>query len=158
MVNTFIPFKDFKKCAEVLDDKRLYKQIVECKQILNAIDANNKNEKYGYQNHPIVKMWQLYPNALRYYQWCMFKEWAKRRWKFDIYEYDYSECNGNEEYGYDIEELSLFYFELPKWLNNEELLISHRLNLLYKFPEHYSQYFKESVPPDKPDYIWITNE
>jgi hypothetical protein len=40
MVNTFLPFSNFQKCAEVLDDKRLYKQIVECKQILNTILAN----------------------------------------------------------------------------------------------------------------------
>ena len=36
-MQTFLPYSDFQKCAEVLDGKRLRKQIVECEQILNCL-------------------------------------------------------------------------------------------------------------------------
>ncbi len=38
MVNTFLPFRDFKKVAKCLDMKRLGKQRLECKQIINLLE------------------------------------------------------------------------------------------------------------------------
>jgi len=138
MVNTFLPSPDFRYCARVLDDKRLYKQIVECKQMLLAIEANNNGTKYGYQHHPIVKMWQRYSEALRLYQFTMLKEWTMRRYSFDI---DANNIN--------------YYPKLPQWLGDEELHKSHRLNLLYKDYDHYSKYFSEEKPTTKPEYKWV---
>ena len=138
MVNTFLPYKNFKKCAEALDNKRLFKQIVECKQILKAIEANKKKEKYGFQNHPIVKMWTGYEKALRKYQICMISEWLKRRW-------DISKNALKNEVG---------KVKNPKWLGDERLHKSHRLNLLFKYPEHYKQFFSEKGPSKKPEYYW----
>ena len=142
MVNTFLPYEDFKESAKVLDDKRLYKQIVECKQILNAIWHNNNGTKYGYQNHPIVKMWQDYPEALRKYQLVMLQEWLWRRWEAnldirDIWQYD------------DI--------DMPKWLGDDELHYSHRCNLLRKDKAHYENYFSEGehYDVDEVEYKWV---
>lgn len=133
MVNTFLPYKDFEKSAKVLDTKRLYKQIVECKQILNILE--NKTQKKGYRNHPAVHMWEGYEKALKYYQWCMFKEWAKRRWDFKL-----KDCLKKPK-------------NFPPWLGNRKFHASHKSNLLRKDKEHYKKFnWKE---PSNLDYVWI---
>lgn len=134
-MQTFLPYADFKRCAECLDDKRLYKQIVECKQIIKAIENRKAGIKAGRVNHPVVIMWQDYPVALEVYQKNMILVWIKRR------------------FGYDCAFSPINYL-IPRWLGNEELHKSHRLNLLYKNPEHYSKYFAEEVPKEKPNYVW----
>lgn len=139
MVNTFLPFPDFPTCASVLDDKRLYKQIVECKQILSILNG----EKEGYKNHPAVLMWKGYEQALRYYQWCMFREWGYRRYKFNLM------CN----FPFRLDEL-----ELPSFIGVETFHKSHRLNLLWKEHDHYKTYFTEKTPKTKPPYWWPTKE
>jgi hypothetical protein len=50
----FLPYKDVFETAKCLDPKRLSKQIIECGQILDAIDGTGK----GWFNHPIVKMYE----------------------------------------------------------------------------------------------------
>jgi len=140
---TFLPFENFEKCARVLDDKRLYKQIVECKQILIALEPNSKSK---WKNHPIVKMWFKYENALRYYQFCMLKEWVKRRWDVTI-----------EYLPPEIPTLFvMFKHNYPKWLGDKELHLSHQSNLLRKNPEHYKRFFK-NVPDNLP-YKWVGEE
>jgi hypothetical protein len=188
-MQTFLPYSDFEKVAKCLDTSRLYKQIVECKQLLKAIENRKQGFRYvckgeykhkyatklsqclvcgskikriGWIDHSCTIMWQDYPEALRYYQWCMFKEWTRKRWNWDI-------TNGEYLYGFDIfknkyKNTSPMIIDTintshkmiyPKWLGNEELHRSHRLNLLFKNPEHYSKYFKEEIPKTKPDYVWI---
>jgi len=131
-MQTFLPFADFEQCATVLDDKRLYKQIVECKQILNVL----KGHPSRWHNHPAILMWKGYEDALRYYQWCMFKEWALRRWKFNVAShYD------------DIGEV-----KFPEWLGTVKLHKSHQQALLAKDPDHYIEYFE--LEEQKIDYWW----
>jgi hypothetical protein len=56
-VNIFLPYEnDIKKSVESLDDRRLNKQILECKQLLSlsideysCVDVSDR----GYRNHPI---------------------------------------------------------------------------------------------------------
>lgn len=67
-MQTFLPDIDFSKCAEILDSKRLCKQIVECKQIING------NFKY----HPVHKLWSGHIDYLRQYTYCMCLEYTKR--------------------------------------------------------------------------------
>jgi len=143
-MQTFLPYPSFKKSAEVLDTKRLYKQIVECKQILNVIRRKSAGEqKIGYANHPIVIMWELFPLALRQYQIECINEWLKRRYGLQMALFDdleYPELDENPP-------------DTPFWLGNERFHASHRSNLLRKFPEHYSQFgWKE--PNDIP-YYWF---
>ena len=66
-MQTFLPYKDFTKSAKALDNKRLGKQRVEVKQILNALDGKSK----GWTNHPATNMWRdmkqpLHNTALRF--------------------------------------------------------------------------------------------
>ena len=137
MVNTFLPYKDFEESAKVLDIKRLFKQIVECKQILNIL--LEKTEKKGYKNHPAVKMWESYEKALRYYQFCMLKEWIKRRWEFNISEEGIEKPSETE---------------LPTWLGDENFHAAHRSNLLRKDKEYYGSFGWQE--PDNLDYVWPT--
>jgi hypothetical protein len=151
MVNTFLPYADFQKCAKVLDDKRLYKQIVECKQILNAIYAKKQGKKYGYQNHPIVKMWYNHTYALRRYMLTMFNEWQRRRFGRYFRTISYNLCT--EPFEKEEKKTHFRYFSDPSWLGSRKLHRSHKSNLLRKDKEHYSKYFK-GVPDDL-EYEWV---
>ena len=62
MVNTFLPFANFKKCAKVLDNKRLGKQRVEAKQIISILTDATKTK--GWRSHPAVLMWKGHAKAL----------------------------------------------------------------------------------------------
>jgi hypothetical protein len=62
-MQTFLPYKDFKKSAKVLDNKRLGKQRVEAFQILNILLGRTKTK--GWRNHPAVLMWKGHSNALK---------------------------------------------------------------------------------------------
>jgi len=53
-MQTFLPYADFFKSAFVLDNRRLNKQITECKQIWIASVFGRGN----WTNHPAVRMWQ----------------------------------------------------------------------------------------------------
>ena len=55
-MQTFLPYRDFTESAEVLDSKRLNKQILEGYQILKVL--NNPDPKAAWRNHPAVKMWR----------------------------------------------------------------------------------------------------
>lgn len=138
-MQTFLPYEDFKKIAECLDDKRLYKQIVECKQILKALEAKKLGTNYGWKNHPAVLMWEGFEDSLRYYQWVMFREWSWRRWRFNV----------SGEWGINISDI-----ELPHWVYDDNLQVSHRAMLHRKDPEHYSQFELESDEWNSNEYWW----
>ena len=57
--------------AQILDKRRLNKQIIECKQILDAIRGEGK----GWFNHPIVKMYKNHDKWLQIYMWIL-QEWS----------------------------------------------------------------------------------
>jgi hypothetical protein len=73
-MQTFLPYPDFEATARVLDWRRLGKQRVECMQILNALHGTSK----GWVNHPAVRMWRGYEDALETYQSFMIEEWVRR--------------------------------------------------------------------------------
>ena len=72
-MQTFLPYADFSKTAKCLDYKRLGKQRVEAKQILNIL--LDRTETKGWRNHPAVLMWVGYENALKIYYNMILDEW-----------------------------------------------------------------------------------
>ena len=58
-MQTFLPYKSFRKTALCLDNKRLGKQRVETLQILRAL-TGYYNQSGAWLNHPAVKMWRGY--------------------------------------------------------------------------------------------------
>ena len=75
-MQTFLPYSDFVNISKVLDYKRLGKQRVEARQILNTILNGG-----GWSNHPAIKMWRGYENALILYSNIMIKEWILRGYR-----------------------------------------------------------------------------
>lgn len=55
------------RTASFLDSKRLNKQIVECRQILDAIEGRKK----GWANHPVTKMYRNHVAWLALYMQCL---------------------------------------------------------------------------------------
>lgn len=89
-MQVFVPFSSPIDCAEALynDRRRFNKQIVECRQILGAINKTGK----GWFNHPVVKMYkdhkewlELYTRTLEEYKkWRVESDLKKSRSNFVI--------------------------------------------------------------------------
>ena len=132
-MQTFLPYADFIKSAEVLDDKRLGKQRVEVKQIYNSLCNGG-----GWNNHPAVIMWEGYENALLLYGISICDEWIYRGFKDSLLDFFDSKIGSVRT--------------LPCWLGDVEFHSSHRSNLLRKDYSYYSQFgWKE--PVNLP-YVW----
>lgn len=131
-MQTFLPYISFSSTASVLDDKRLGKQRVEASQILDLLEGRSDN---NWKHHPAVRMWQGYADALKVYYNAIVAEWIMR---------------GHEN------NMTLFKIsrpELPPWLWDSRLTLSHRGNLLRKDPGHYGQLGWDDADPEAP-YWW----
>jgi hypothetical protein len=160
-MQTFLPYKSFEQSAKVLDWRRLGKQRVECKQLLQALlcgpyqvkvgegwlpikdpsATTAKTRKTPWINHPAAKMWQGYEDVLVEYAIVICKEWIDRGYYDSLLPFflDYNNCDG-------------LYAQDPPWLGNDGFHASHRSNLLRKDPIHYGQ-FGWDESPDMP-YVW----
>lgn len=133
-MQTFLPYKSFEDSARCLDYRRLGKQRVEARQIYNAI-----RNKGGWSNHPVIKMWIGYENALIEYSNVIIEEWTRRGFKNTM---KIENICGDIVY--------------PHWLGDEFFHSSHRSNLLRKNFDYYSK-FEWCEPLDLP-YVWPTND
>lgn len=147
-MQTFLPCTDFVKSAKCLDYKRLGKQRVEAKQILNILTGITPESKW--KHHPCVKQWKSYEQTLKIYHDIMIQEWVNRGYN-----------NTMQTYGklYPKESQSFYWqFEAyipPIWLT-DEFSSYHRSTLLYKDPEWYGQFGWTEEP--KYEYLWPTKE
>lgn len=138
-MQTFLPYTSFSESAKCLDFRRLGKQRVEAKQLINAIESwhNDNNAKVGWINHPAAIMWRRFLPALKIYHDVIIKEWISRGYKNTmpfIHPADHS-----------------YIVDYPDWLT-EEFCAAHRSNLLRKDPIYYGK-FGWTEPNDLP-YIW----
>ncbi|MEJ2267558.1 MAG: MSMEG_6728 family protein [Nanoarchaeota archaeon] len=132
-MQTFLPYPNLKKSLNVLDSRRLGKQRVEAFQILNII--LKRTDKKGWKNHPAVKMWKGYANALKLYFNKAVKLWISRGFKNTM---KLEKIKGK--------------ITLPKWFGNEKFHASHRSNLLRKDKKYYSNFrWREK---DNLEYVW----
>ena len=141
-MQTFLPYSDFVKSADVLDQKRLGKQRVETYQILNTLAGNT----HGWRNHPAVLMWAGSELFLVRYGLAMCDVWIDRGYNDSLWpkikRFEQSFLAGSDS--------------PPFWWGDPELHISHQSNLVRKLPDHYKQYFP-NVRADL-EYYWpITN-
>lgn len=138
-MQTFIPYgSDFTANAKVLDRQRLGKQRVEGLQILRTLTGVGK----GWENHPIVKMWRGYEYSLGMYTIAMCDEWISKSYKDTCRDQIIS-----------IMEAFDMPMVTPLWLEDAEIKISHKSNLIRKMPEHYGLLWA-GVPNDLP-YKWV---
>lgn len=98
-------------------------------QILNALKGVSK----GWVNHPAVRMWRGFEDALETYQAAIIDEWVRRGYKNNM------SCTRHVNYS------------LPTWFCNSDFHKAHQSNLLRKDFIHYSAFF--NVQPDL-EYIW----
>ena len=126
-MQTFLPYSSFIRSARTLDYKRLGKQRVEAKQILNALDPDYNGK--GWVTHPATQMWAGYEDALKLYANEMITEWKKRGYNNTM---QYYTINADE-------------IKYPPWLGIEEFHKSHRMHLLRKDAEFYSVHFPEEA-------------
>lgn len=132
-MQTFLPYPDFTRSAQCLDNKRLGKQRVEAYQILRCLQTPNR-----WQHHPAVKMWKGYEDALKTYMNACISEWKHRGFTNTM-------------------RIALVpkTVKLPSWLGNAEFHASHRSNLLRKDASFYSKY--KWSEPNNLVYKWPTH-
>jgi len=135
-MQTFLPYPSFEETAAILDYRRLGKQRVEAFQLHTII--TQPDYRGHWVNHPAVKMWRGYEDALKLYVNVMIAEWVRRGYRNTMLFYDIHQ------------EMDDIVF--PWWLGDPLFHDSHKSNLLRKFPEYYSQ-FHWDVPDDLP-YVW----
>jgi len=171
MVNTFITSSSLSECAQNLDNKRLWKQVLEAMEII---------ETNGWKNHPARLMWVDHLDALKIYCNYMIREWLKRGFKSSIKEYDINEnlayfyqltykIENDEEYTIvnDLIPLSpppspLFSKRgeegekilFPKWFCWKFLHLSHQSSLLRKNEDFYGSKFPKTSFYDY-GYLWM---
>lgn len=135
-MQTFLPYgSDFSEAASVLDRQRLGKQRVEAYQIIQALTTPT----YGWQNHPAVKMWRGHVEALALYGLAICDEWIRRGYKDSMRARFVAYCPSLRA-------------ENPAWIDREDIVLSHRANLVRKAPEHYSLIWPDVDPSLA--YVW----
>lgn len=134
-MQTFLPYPSFMESAKCLDNKRLGKQRVEARQILNALIYGG-----GWRNHPAVLMWKGYEVALSHYMDTCIEEWMRRGFNNTM----------------KLTQAPISAIKVPKWFRVEKFHASHRSNLLRKDYKFYSQY--NWLEPANLPYFWPTKE
>lgn len=147
-MQTFLPYADFEESARALDAKRLGKQRVETIQVVRALTVAG----YGWANHPAALMWKGYEEALGRYGIVCCQVWTELGFgdtcaatiATDLATAGVTTIRSQAELG--------AAGALPPWLDDEDLLRSHRSALVRKDPDYYRPLFPD-VPDDLP-YVW----
>lgn len=134
-MQTFVPESTAELCARVLDRQRLGKQRVEVLQILRA----NLGVTKGWVNHPAARMWRGHEDGLAHYGLAMCAEWISRGYK--------DTCTEKI-----LELAPAAAPDYPEWWGGEEMMVSHRSNLIRKFPEFYLPLWPGTSP--NLEYVW----
>lgn len=149
-VQTFLPYPDVARSADVLDDRRLGKQRVETLQILRALCL----EGYGWASHPAVTMWRGHVPALVGYGIAVVDAWVHRGFadttRALIAEFVHPDAPAGAD------ELATAGV-LPPWWGDPALHRSHRSALIRKDPVHYGAAFAGEPggpPSDDLPYVW----
>lgn len=126
-MQVFVPYSSPIEVAKCLDRKRLYKQVLECRQILNAISGISK----AWANHPVVKMYSKHKMWLYYYMNCLA-------------------CfcyGGPSQYWSDLADMYKPFFL------TEEFQVQHRRRLYTKSLELYPQFAKYGTSEENWYYV-----
>ncbi|WP_282796322.1 MSMEG_6728 family protein [Streptomyces sp. CC224B] len=152
-MQTFLPFPDFTASAAALDARRLGKQRVEALQVLRGLTVPG----YGWRNHPAVRMWIGYEEALVRYGLDICGAWTATG-RADtcaatlMTDFTAHRADG----GVRTQEQLAADGELPPWLGDPAFHRSHQSALRRKAPEIYASLFP-GVPDDLP-YVWPASD
>lgn len=115
-MQVFVPYPSPIDVAKCLDRRRLRKQIIECRQIIDAIDG----QKDGWKNHPVTKMYRYHREWLESYYLCLLS-----------FEY------GDED---DAQYENAYAFHYRPPFLTKEFCDQHKRRLYTKAPELYPQF------------------
>lgn len=128
-MQTFLPYADYFRSAKVLDNKRLFKQSLECKQIASAITGLSN----GWKNHCITRLWQDHlDHLLDYWEYIICESVMRDRTFIDI--------------PLEIAEKVTKRTYKPVLIGNEQFHSAYRSHLLAKDFEHYKQFNWKEEP------------
>jgi Pyrimidine dimer DNA glycosylase len=147
-VQTFLPYADFRRSAEALDQRRLGKQRVEGLQVLRGLTVPT----YGWRHHPAVKMWRGCEEALGRYTFTVCEVWTEAGRADTVAGTVALELAAMGLREVRDQDGLAAAGALPVWLGDEEFHRSHRSALLRKDPGFYGARFA-GVPDDLP-YVW----
>lgn len=149
-MQTFVPYADFDKSAQALDNKRLNKQLLEGRQILGILAE--KRTTGAWVNHPAVKMWRGHEVALFDYLLSIKNECVYRGIQTEKNWNAIVEIHDNALYSH-------YFNGLPAWWNDERVHQSHRNNLYRKDPLHYAEFRHDLFVSccDRCNYFWPTH-
>lgn len=128
-MQVFVPYPSPIDVARCLDKRRLHKQVLECDQILKAI--NDKSTAWA--NHPVVKMYADHGGWLWYYRETLH---AYMESCFSVARLFSRQCD--------------YYFKPP--FLTQELCDQHKRRLYTKDPVHYHD-FHELGKSDENWYV-----
>lgn len=146
---TFLPFRDYRSCAFVLDQKRLGSCRTESLGILLCLDLTIPDSErtrayWQFKDSPIVEMWRGHGLALQTYALIMCNEWSRRGYRHGVTAQrllDLSYSGVFDEEG-----------EWPHWMHDDRVFANHRGILLAKNPAHYGQFGWTEAPTS--EYYW----
>lgn len=118
-MQTFLVTYDLEKNFSFLDNKRLFKQLLEAYQILNTIVSKKK----AWSNHPAVKAWKETPCALFVYIHFNWIECQKRGIAKDGKLFNKSA---------ELFDSIVYEEKHPIWWGREDIIASHKSRLLCK--------------------------
>lgn len=153
IMQTFLPYADFKKSVACLDKKRLMSQQNECFVILDIHKKLIREHKTlgseglaSWEKHPVTRMWWGHTRSLLDYllfvharvctEFVIGEETASR-----VYEY-LKEMHNSNLYGSK---------EPPEWFGGF-IHENHQAKLLSKNPDHYGQFGWEVNPDERSWY------
>lgn len=116
-MQVFVPYPSPIDVAKCLDKSRLRKQIIECDQILAAING----ESEAWKNHPVVKMYLHNSTWLKFYRDCLYY----------FKEGDFDWAQGVSDYADELYR--------PSFLT-DDFCDQHKRRLFTKAPELYPQF------------------
>lgn len=143
-MQTFLPYQSFQESAKVLDYRRLGKQRIEAKQILQIL--LNETTSKAWRNHPAVIMWRGYEYALAEYGRQICLEWIGRGFKDNQLSY-FTERTFSAKYP----SVQAGYLH-PQF--SEEFHRAHRSNLIRKDSVFYGALWPNETTTLA--YIWPT--
>lgn len=152
MVNTFIVSTSLEECARLLDFKRLGKQRVEAKEIIDCLEKKIK----GWKNHPAVKMWENNIDALKLYYNAMVIEWTKRGFNnnMELYDLKFEDASfwiSTMNEGVTTMTQTPGKIQFPYFFGWKPIIYSHRASLIRKDPTFYTKLFLPD--PDLDPYL-----
>ena len=132
-----------------LDQKRLVKQLLECRQIMAALSGETK----GWVNHPATKMWRGKESLLSYYTWHVAYEMDVRGYKWQ---------NNFEKFKESAKKISTDKYGTFTSDELDRIIYTHRGRLYEKDEEYYAKWlgyidYKDYVCCDRCNYYWPTH-